>query len=243
MDELHQELLSPSQEIVKGQNLVGKQVFFHSQVMLAPVENTGPMMQHLADSEPCVNSDLFHGFRSLALETMGVSDQRAHSLAAVVVTVISRRPYNGRRVQRVWANEAEILDKMRAEYNDLNVVIQSVDFVDLTMAQQMQTVVNSDVVIGMHGAGMVNVFWTRPETLVVEIFPRQRFRWGYRNLCQFLGCDWHEFRGGSDSGVGGDANARDKWIEYAQWKQFFDTLFRQQYNTVVSLLGANLEAR
>ncbi|GAB9474016.1 hypothetical protein Gpo141_00011158 [Globisporangium polare] len=239
VDELHQKLLSPSYQIVRGQDLVGKYVKFHSQVMLAPVENTGPMMQHLDDGEPCFSSDLFHDFRSRALETMGVSDLRApvpSDLASppVVVTVISRRPYNGRRVQRVWTNENEILDRMRADYKHLNVVFQSVDFVDLTMAQQMQTVVSSDIVIGMHGAGMVNVFWTRPKTLVVEIFPRQRFRWGYRNLCQFLGCDWHEFRGGSDTGPGWDANAKDKRIEYSQWKEFFDGIFRKRYSAVVN---------
>lgn len=186
VDELHQKLLSPSHEIVKGQDLVGKQVWFHSQVMLAPIENSGPMMQHLDNEEPCFNSDLFDKFCSLALEILAVSGQQAplavQAHEPVVVTVISRRPYNRRRVQCVWTSEAEILDKIRAEYKHLNVVFQPIDFVDLTMAQQMQTVINSDIVVGMHDAGLVNVFWTRPQTLVVEIFPRQRFRWGTATL-------------------------------------------------------------
>lgn len=74
-------------------------------------------------------------------------------------------------MQCAWTNEDEILDKMCTEYKHLNVMIQSIDFVDLTVAQQMQTIINSDIVIGMHGADSVNALWTCPQTLVVEIFP------------------------------------------------------------------------
>ncbi|EGZ22828.1 hypothetical protein PHYSODRAFT_253767 [Phytophthora sojae] len=97
----------------------------------------------------------------------------------------------------------------------------------MTMGDQMQTMVESDVVVGTHGAGMVNVMWTRPETLVVEIFPRFRRRWGYRNLCQYLGCSWHEFRGREDVAVRTtDPNDMDKRLRYEEWKRFFDSLFR-----------------
>jgi protein O-GlcNAc transferase len=104
--------------------------------------------------------------------------------------------------------------------------------VDLTLDKQMQVIVNSDIVIGMHGAGMVNVLWTRPETLVIEIFPRLRKRWGYRNLCQFVGCDWHEFRGGTDIGEDEAANTKDKRIAYDEWRKFFDPLLRKRYAQV-----------
>ncbi|KAF1788223.1 Glycosyltransferase AER61, uncharacterized [Phytophthora cactorum] len=71
----------------------------------------------------------------------------------------------------------------------------------MTMYDQMKAMLDSDVEIGMHGAGMFNVLWTRPETLVIEIFPRRRFRWGYRNICQYIGCKWHDFRRGRDIGI------------------------------------------
>lgn len=240
VDELHQRLLStPAHALVKGQELVGKIARFHSSVLLAPSESSGPMMQHLDDDEPCGKSELFQTFRSRALAVMGVNDTRppstrsGASAAPVAVTIISRRSYSGRKVQRIWVNEDAIVTAMRREYKDMSVVFQSVDFVELSMAQQMATIVQSDVVIGMHGAGMANVLWTRPETLVVEIFPHHRYRWGYRNLCQFVGCDWHEFRGGTDRGVGRDVNAHDKVLEYTEWRRFFDKRFRKRYNTVM----------
>ncbi|GLD97870.1 hypothetical protein PINS_up006567 [Pythium insidiosum] len=162
--------------------------------------------------------------------------------ASCVVTVITRRPYQGRMVQRKWRNEAFILDKMRAlyangTYRHGECVFQSVDFVELPLREQMRVIVNSDVVIGMHGAGMVNVLWTRPGTLVVEIFPRNRKRWGYRNLCQFIGCQWHEFRGGSDVGKGD--NGSDKIIAFPQWNAFFDPLFRETVAALERAIAAN----
>ncbi|TDH73842.1 hypothetical protein CCR75_005588 [Bremia lactucae] len=48
---------------------------------------------------------------------------------------------------------------------------------NLTLARQMKSTTKSDIIIGMHGAGLVN-----------------RFRWGYRNLCQLVGCQWHQYR-------------------------------------------------
>ncbi|KAF1316272.1 hypothetical protein FI667_g15546, partial [Globisporangium splendens] len=237
VDALRQKLLAPNHDIVTGQSLMGKRVHFQGNVMLPPEEGSGPMMQHLNDVEPCHASQLFKQFREVALTTMGVSSSKPAPLEgeAVVVTVITRRPYKGRTVQRVWVNEDEVLDKMRDEYKHLNVVFQSVDFVDLTIAQQMNVTANSDIVIGMHGAGMVNVLWTRPETLVVEIFPKRRRRWGYRNLCQFVGCDWHEFRGGTDIGYFWTrANAKDKEISYDEWRAFFDPLFQARYRAIKS---------
>lgn len=255
VDALHEKLLSPNHALVHGDALMGKRVQFENDVLLAPWEVSGPMMQHLNDDEPCGASALFQDFRRLALATMGAmtakpvasvlpdndtegDDEATESslsgaaASLVTVTVITRRPYKGRKVQRVWRNEDDVLARMRTEYKDMNIAFQSVDFVALTLQEQMDVIVQSDVVIGMHGAGMVNVFWTRPETLVVEIFPKDRRRWGYRNLCQFIGCDWHEFRGGEDIGKHKEPNSKDKSIPYDAWRAFFDPLLRAKYAQV-----------
>lgn len=90
----------------------------------------------------------------------------------MIVTVITRRPYGGRTLQRVWVNEDEVIANMRIEYKGLNVEFRSIDYVNLTLAEQMRTTIESDMIISMHGAGLVNVIWARPMTTVVEIFPR-----------------------------------------------------------------------
>lgn len=235
IDALHQKLFSGDRPLVNAHELMGKQLYFKNKVLIAPFELSGPMMQHLDDTEPCFESELVRKFRDLAFASQGVTADVIDERAIVKqrpfkVTIITRRPYDGRKLQRVWLNEDEIMDKMRAEYTGLDVEFESIDYVLLKLDEQMLTTIDSDMIIGMHGAGMVNVMWTRPETTVVEIFPKERYRWGYRNLCQFLGCGWHEFRGGQDRGDNPTPNTKDKFIPYDEWMAFFHPLFRDAYS-------------
>lgn len=232
VDELRHAILGPERPVVGGEVFQNRVVHFKS-ALLAPYETSGPMMSHLDDNQPCHANALLSAFRDVALKSMGLVPRDAKTdPRRCLVTVISRRPYGGRRVQRVWQNEDEIVQLMREEYKDAyrfgECEFQSLDFVNMTMYDQMRVMLDSDVVIGMHGAGMVNVMWTRPDTLVVEIFPRARRRWGYRNLCQYLGCNWVDFRKGRDVRIHtSDPNDLDKRIPYKQWRSFFDPLFTQ----------------
>ncbi|ETI34934.1 hypothetical protein L917_17867 [Phytophthora nicotianae] len=234
IDALHQGLLAPNHEIIDGATLIGKRVHFRGDVMVAPFELSGPMMQHLDNEEPCFESELMKTFRAQSLLTLNVTPEMERELGVttvrpMIVTVITRRPYDGRKLQRMWVNEDEVMSNMRIEYKGLNVEFRSIDYVNLTLFEQMKTTIESDMIISMHGAGLVNVIWARPMTTVVEIFPKERFRWGYRNMCQFVGCDWHEFRGGQDIGDNPTPNTKNKRIPYDEWMSFFHPLFRQSY--------------
>ncbi|RLN37529.1 hypothetical protein BBJ28_00013277 [Nothophytophthora sp. Chile5] len=243
VDELRHAMLGPSRPAIGGEEFQNHVVRLES-ALLAPYEATGPLMSHLNDNQPCYANAMIEDFRDAALKRLAITPRHGkRDPRRCLVTVISRRPYGGRRVQRVWQNEAEVLRLMREEYKDAyrfgECEFQALEFVDMSIRDQMRVMLDSDVVIGMHGAGMVNVMWTRPGTLVVEIFPRRRWRWGYRNLCQYLGCKWFDFRKGRDVRVHtSDPNDMDKHIPYAQWKSFFDPIFRD----VVDRLEAQVEA-
>lgn len=226
MDSLHHELLAPNRPMIFGKELKGKHVLFKSQVLLPPFESDGPMMQDLNNNCKCFDSSLFQEFRRASLQALNASANASIANdGSVLVTVISRRPYSGRTVQRMWLNEYEVLQKLREVYANKRIRFQSIDFVALDLRQQMQIMLDSDVVIGMHGAGLVNVLWTQPNTLVMEIFPRQKRRWGYRNICQNIGCKYHEFRGGRDISTGrNDPNANDKIIPSQHFLAFFEPL-------------------
>ncbi|DAZ92823.1 TPA: hypothetical protein N0F65_009180 [Lagenidium giganteum] len=214
MDAIQKDMLSPNFPILEGRDLMGTVVRF-DQALFVPFEMTGPMMRHLNDEEPCGHNAMITQFRDTIMQRLHVPQQKKDPTSCTV-TIISRRPYSGRMISRKWLTEDEILRRMREEYEQPGVYkhgvckIQSVDFIDLTMEEQ--------------GAGMVNVTWTRPGTKVIEIFPLSRKRWGYRNLCKYVGCDWQEFRGGKDTGKGG--NSSDKTIEYSEWHPFFDPIFK-----------------
>ncbi|CAI5711608.1 unnamed protein product [Peronospora destructor] len=233
---LHKALLAPNHEIIDGTTLMGKRVHFRGNVLLVPLESRGPMMQHLNDEEPCYESKLIKTFRTESLQALNITPEFERELGVtkirpIMVTIISRRPYGGRSMRRIWENEDEVLASMQVEYKDLNVKFRSVDYVSLTLHEQMKTTIESDMIISMHGAGLANVIWMRPMTTVVEIFPKQKARWGYRNMCQFVGCDWHQFRGGQDVNArDGDPNEVNKVIPYDEWMAFFRPLLQETYD-------------
>lgn len=237
VDELCRGLLAPSRPSLSSAELAllqtteakSRGVVEFGTVLIAPFEDMGPMMRHLENPEPCRQSLLMIDFRSESLASMGVKNEKRSEKCTL--TIISRRNYEGRNLQRIWHNEQEVLDRMIADFGD-RCTMQTIDIVGVTMAEQMQTIVNSDIIAGMHRAGMANVMWTRPETLVIEIFPKPRRRWGFRNICQHVGCEWHEFRGGQDipsktskrKNGRPDPSALDKSIPPDEWIAFANPL-------------------
>ena len=171
-------------------------------------------MQHLNDNQPCQRSKAITDFRNQVLDIYNIPKVASNCL----VTIISRREYSGRVLERTWINEGEIMTLMQTKY--ASCTFRSIDFVNLTMEQQVQIVYESSMIIGMHGAGMVNVMWLREGMYVIEIFPRRKKRYGYRNMCQYLGCKYFEYRGGYDIG-----HLVTKRVQAADWVNSVDPIF------------------
>jgi len=177
-------------------------------------------MQHLNNEQPCHGSLAIKDFRDNVLNVYQIHNTYFEHLNECLVTVITRHEYDGRTLERVWVNEGDIVSKMQSRYP--SCTFRVVDFVLLTMSAQIQTIYESSMVLGMHGAGMANVMWLRESKYVVEIFPRNKFRYGYRNLCQYLGCHYHQYRGGFDLG-----KAANKKIESVSWFKFLDPIMEK----------------
>ncbi|MEN9201850.1 MAG: glycosyltransferase 61 family protein [Thermostichus sp. DG_1_6_bins_120] len=95
------------------------------------------------------------------LEVLRQLVQGSPSLSASRRLYISRRFARWRRV----INEAEVL----AYLQPLGFV--SVQLEKLSLAEQIALMQGAEVVIGLHGAGLTNIAFCRPQTLVIEIFP------------------------------------------------------------------------
>ena len=69
--------------------------------------------------------------------------------------------------RRAVLNEAELLDYIRAEWD--------VDVVSTTFGGPLREAItlmqNTEVLVGMHGAGLTNTFWMRPGAVMVQLFP------------------------------------------------------------------------
>ncbi|OQS07626.1 hypothetical protein THRCLA_00400 [Thraustotheca clavata] len=219
-DNLLHKLLGASYPLVYGKDLVGKRVGF-KEALFVPFEHFGSMMQHLDDEQPCYESYMVQAFRDAIFEAFQLKKVR-HSLVhndsmPCTITIISRRPYNGRDIDRMWANEDDIVAAMRDKYGN-KCTIESIDFGTKTMAEQISIVASSRIIIGMHGAGLANILFASPHSYIIEIFPILTERYGYRNMCQYLGLEYIPFRGGIDTIL----PFQHKTIAFDEWFRVFD---------------------
>lgn len=100
----------------------------------------------------------------------------------IVVTFIDRRG------TRRLVNNVALLEALRARFPADHVVIQSVDMATLSLPDQLRLVQDTDVLVGVHGAGLTHtMFMRRGAGAVVEILPAGLTYKGFRNLAAMTG--------------------------------------------------------
>lgn len=77
-------------------------------------------------------------------------------------------------------NEAEVVDFLMAY--GFEVVVPG----DLSFEDQVRTFSKADIIIGAHGAGLTNIFWSPSGAKVVELMPERLADVGYRFMSNML---------------------------------------------------------
>ena len=71
-----------------------------------------------------------------------------------------------------------------------HAVVEVVQFEQLTFEQQLETVRRTDVLVGVHGAGLTHALFLRPGSAIVEVLPEGFKHQGFRNTAQLMGHDY-----------------------------------------------------
>lgn len=100
--------------------------------------------------------------------------------------VPGRRLFISRRgAQRARSDEQEIETMLLANG------FETVDFRGMTLRQQAQVVGSAEVLVGQHGAGLSNVLFAPPGSLVIEYErPRQSFLLHFENIAKIAGASY-----------------------------------------------------
>ena len=110
---------------------------------------------------------------------------------------LSRGKFNSRRaifderqvfdqVTRVIASEKTLGLSWSTEFMD----VTRVSFKNGTLSSQGQMFSDADVLVSLHGAGLANMLFMRPGSLIVEIMPGDYDKPTYRELSRNLGHDY-----------------------------------------------------
>lgn len=105
--------------------------------------------------------------------------QTSFSGEKITISIISRS--NKRRI----LNEKELINAIRKRWEPY-VEINRFKMEDYSFKDQVHIMRNSSIVIGMHGAGMMNSMWLSEDSVVIELFPYKYYKPTFELICDLL---------------------------------------------------------
>ena len=114
-------------------------------------------------------------FRTRVLAACGLPDTPKNQRDPMLITVILRKPYTRWRgdhpssFERVLTNSQELITALQKSFPD--AVVKALHMEELTICQQISYTHNADFLIGVHGAGLVHLWWLREHAVMMELEP------------------------------------------------------------------------
>ena len=130
------------------------------------------------DCLKCDGTDLpgtsFMSFRSRVLKACSLKDFERKSSAKQLI-VVSRKPYvryrgdSQFRFQRVLTNEDELIQSLNKSFPSLQLTVVHME--NLPICSQIRYGQEADILLGVHGAGLIHLWWLRDEAFIFELIP------------------------------------------------------------------------
>ncbi|KAK4064188.1 uncharacterized protein Triagg1_9167 [Trichoderma aggressivum f. europaeum] len=169
-----------------------------SDIIIPFAGGSNPLWQGDWEDIVCRDSTLVKTFSSRVLSLYGVATPIKEN-NKVIVTYIRRA--NTRKL----INEDAHMEALRNEIP--NMILNVVDFAAISFAEQLKIVRETDLLVGVHGAGLTHLMFLQPGSAVLEILPEGFQHKGFRNLAQMLGISF--FR--AHAKMHGDASGNNQW--------------------------------
>jgi hypothetical protein len=110
------------------------------------------------------------------------------------VVVIQRKPYlrhgldHPNLFQRILTNEAELLTSLTQNISRDLINVTSVYMEEMDVCDQVRVAHSADILIGVHGAGLVHSWWMRESGVLLELVPVTKLdRPTYKVLAGLIG--------------------------------------------------------
>lgn len=139
---------------------------------------TNPLWQGYWIPADCDHSETLSVFVERILDKLSISRER-DPLAPLTVTFINRM--GSRKLQNI----SKLLSYLLAAFPE--VIVNVVDFAATQFREQLTLVQQTDILAGVHGAGLTHAMFLKPGSSVVEIIPADCAHKGFRNLAKLRG--------------------------------------------------------
>lgn len=207
----------------------------YNQIVVPLPGGSNPVWE--SDWEPnlCQHSELLVTFARRVIQHFNISnptDSDADDLPEkVVVTIINRTG------TRKLIDQDKHIEALRQRYPSAQVLFQVIDFASIPFSKQIEIIRTTDVLVGVHGAGLTHGLWLIKGSTMVEILPEGLHHKGFRNLAGALG---HNYFSTHASGVGAGRRrtsvnvnswqAADVALEERHWLELMDVAIKSQFN-------------
>ena len=150
----------------------------------------------------------FQSFRRRVLNACSLKDPPESEKKTRSIVVLLRKPYNRfesdhpSRFSRVLKNSQEFITALRHNFPSADVM--SVYLEDLSICEQVRLTHEADIFTGVHGAGLVHLWWTQDKALLFELVPQfQLANPTFKMLSALTGKQYYGFSrlGGSEKEV------------------------------------------
>ncbi|KAF6804492.1 DUF563 domain-containing protein [Colletotrichum sojae] len=205
----------------------------HDVVIPLPV-GSNPLWQNDWENRDCKDAPLLRVFTRRVMQKFGVEFKTGRRQTKTLnITFIDRRG------TRKLMDQDVLLEAARKEFPLPDFNIQSIDFAAISFPEQLQVAQETDILVGVHGAGLTHTMFLRENgAAVVEIQPSSMSHKGFKNVAKMMGLGYfsthaemvgHE----DDQGRKRDLVKRDRW-------HFAD--IRIEEKAFLRLIGAAIES-
>ncbi|MCJ1410101.1 hypothetical protein MMC19_004186 [Ptychographa xylographoides] len=139
---------------------------------------SNPMWQGDWEAKECEQSILLDTFSRRILNHYHIQEEREPS-ERLTFTFIDRQQ------TRKLLHQDRLLLLLKYRYP--SIIIQAIDFAALSFPEQIRVIQNTDILAGVHGAGLTHAMFLPPDSSVVEILPAVLLHKGFRNLAKLRG--------------------------------------------------------
>jgi len=130
----------------------------------------------------CFSTSFFQAYRKFVLKSFDLYDVMPPAIPVVTLSLRHRTAH--KNVGRILDNEQEIIEVLRGgNMMDLNVV----DTAKMSYAEQLKMVRQTNVLVGVHGAGLMFIMFAAEEAVLVEIHPSYRQDRHFRHAARMTG--------------------------------------------------------
>lgn len=181
--ELIQKAFSPSHPVGRHQQFNRKTVLF-KRLIFHLESPAGLIFPKVALPGPlrCHSTGLFQEYRKFILQSFNLYDVPPPPVPTVILSLRYRTPH--KNVGRVLQNAAEV-EQILKEGSMIKVNV--IDAAKMTFTEQLTTIRHSNVLVGVHGAGLMFVMFAADEAVLIELHPSYRLDRHFRHAARMTG--------------------------------------------------------